>query len=155
MFSFSQSVVAGFATNCPESAATVLADLKEIGPTYFFAPPRIWENILTAVMIRVDDAWGPKRAMIRFFLDVARRTERARLAHRAPALGDRLLYALGGCWCTAPCATTWGCGASAWPIPPGGHRAGALRVLPLPRDQREAALRDDGVERPHLHPAGQ
>ena len=95
MFSFSQSVVAGFATNCPESAATVLADLKEIGPTYFFAPPRIWENILTAVMIRVDDAWAPKRAMIRFFLDLARRTERARLAHRAPALADRLLYALG------------------------------------------------------------
>jgi long-chain acyl-CoA synthetase len=95
MFSFSQSVVAGFATNCPESAATVLSDLKEIGPTYFFAPPRIWENILTAVMIRVDDAWAPKRAMIRFFLDLARRTERARLAHRTPALGDRLLYALG------------------------------------------------------------
>ena len=95
MFSFSQSVVAGFATNCPESAATVLSDLKEIGPTYFFAPPRIWENILTAVMIRVDDAWAPKRAMIRYFLDLARRTERARLAHRAPALGDRLLYALG------------------------------------------------------------
>src|SRR6185503_7547682 len=47
MFSFGQSVVAGFTTNCPESAATVLADLKEIGPTYFFAPPRIWESILT------------------------------------------------------------------------------------------------------------
>jgi len=95
MFSFSQSVVAGFGTNCPESAATVLSDLKEIGPTYFFAPPRIWENILTAVMIRVDDAWAPKRAMIRYFLDLARRTERARLAHRVPALADRLLYALG------------------------------------------------------------
>ena len=96
MFSFAQSLVTGFATNCPESAATVLADLREIGPTYFFAPPRIWENILTSVMIRVDDAWAPKRRMVRFFLDVARRVERARLAHRAPAARDRVLYALGG-----------------------------------------------------------
>jgi long-chain acyl-CoA synthetase len=96
MFSFGQSVVSGFATNCPESAATVLHDLKEIGPTYFFAPPRIWESILTSVMIRVDDAWAPKRTMVRFFLEVARRVERARLTHRQPGLGDRLLYALGG-----------------------------------------------------------
>ena len=95
MFSFAQSVVAGFATNCPESAATVLSDLKEIGPTYFFAPPRIWENILTSVMIRVDGAWAPKRLMIRFFLEAARRVEGARLAHRHPAVGDRILCALG------------------------------------------------------------
>jgi long-chain acyl-CoA synthetase len=95
MFSFGQSIVAGFTTNCPESAATVLADLKEIGPTYFFAPPRIWENILTSVMIRVDDAAWVKRRMVHFFLDVARRVERRRLAHRPVALRDRLLYALG------------------------------------------------------------
>ena len=61
-FSYAQSIVAGFTINCPESAATVLADLKEIGPTYFFAPPRIWENILTSVMIRIEDAAWPKRA---------------------------------------------------------------------------------------------
>jgi long-chain acyl-CoA synthetase len=95
MFSFGQSVVAGFTTNCPESAATVLADLKEIGPTYFFAPPRIWENILTSVMIRVDDTAWVKRRMVHLFLEVARRVERRRLAHRSPALLDRLLYPLG------------------------------------------------------------
>src|SRR5258705_8548936 len=95
MFSFGQSMVAGFTTNCPESAATVLADLKEIGPTYFFAPPRIWENILTSVMIRVDDTVWVKRRMVHFFLGLARRVERRRLAHRAPALLDRLLYPLG------------------------------------------------------------
>jgi long-chain acyl-CoA synthetase len=95
MFSFSQSMVAGFTTNCPESAETVLADLKEIGPTYFFAPPRIWENILTSVMIRVDDAARIKRGLVRFFLDLARRVERCRLGHRPIALRDRLLYPLG------------------------------------------------------------
>ena len=95
MFSFGQSMVAGFTTNCPESATTVLADLKEIGPTYFFAPPRIWENILTSVMIRVDDAAWVKRRMVHFFLDLARRVERCRLARRPLALRDRLLYPLG------------------------------------------------------------
>jgi long-chain acyl-CoA synthetase len=95
MFSFSQSMVAGFTTNCPESAETVLADLKEIGPTYFFAPPRIWENILTSVMIRVDDSAWIKRGLVRFFLDLARRVERSRLGHRPAALRDRLLYPLG------------------------------------------------------------
>ncbi len=95
MFSFGQSIVAGFTTNCPESAATVLHDLREIGPTYFFAPPRIWENLLTSVMVRVDDGSAVRRRMVRFFLDVARRVERRRLAHQAVPLADRLLYQLG------------------------------------------------------------
>jgi len=95
IFSYAQSIVAGFATSCPESAATVLQDLREIGPTYFFAPPRIWENILTTVMIRVDDAWALKRRMVHFFLDVARRVEQRRLAHQPVPAGDRLLYQVG------------------------------------------------------------
>ena len=95
MFSFGQSIATGFTTNCPESAATVLHDLKEIGPTYFFAPPRIWETILTQVMVRIDDASSPKRRMVHFFLDVARRVERRRLAHERVPLGDRVLYQVG------------------------------------------------------------
>jgi long-chain acyl-CoA synthetase len=95
MFSYAQSLVAGFTTNCPESAATVLADLREIGPTYFFAPPRIWESILTTVMIRVDDASWIKRRMVHAFLGLARRVEARRLARQPVGLGDRLGYALG------------------------------------------------------------
>jgi len=95
MFSFAQSIVAGFTTNCPESAATALSDLREIGPTYFFAPPRIWENILTAVMVRIDDGSAFRRRSVRFFLDVARRVERRRLGAQPIPLGDRLLYQVG------------------------------------------------------------
>src|SRR4029079_12232689 len=94
MFSFGQSIVTGFTTNCPERAATVLQNLKEIGPTYFFAPPRIWENLLTNVMIRIEDAARPKRALVRFFLDLAQAMERARLQDRTPAAWRRLLYPL-------------------------------------------------------------
>jgi long-chain acyl-CoA synthetase len=95
IFSYAQSIVTGFAVNCPESASTVLADLKEIGPTYFFAPPRIWESLLTNVMIRVDDAAWPKRTMVRFFLDVAQDLERRRLGDQPSSAWRRLLAALG------------------------------------------------------------
>src|SRR3989442_8144029 len=95
IFSYAQAILAGFTVNCPESAATVLHDLKEIGPTYFFAPPRIWENLLTNVMIRVEDAARPKRALVHFFLGVAQAMERARLHGRAPSAWRRLLYPLG------------------------------------------------------------
>ena len=95
MFSYAQSLLTGFTTNCPESAATVLADLREIGPTYFFAPPRIWESILTTVMIRVDDASWIKRRMVHAFLALARRVEAQRLARQPLGAAHRLLYALG------------------------------------------------------------
>jgi len=95
MFSYAQSILTGFTVSCPESAGTVLQDLREIGPTYFFAPPRIYETILTSVRIRIEDAAWPKRRMVQFFLNVAHRVERARLARRPVAPGDRLLYALG------------------------------------------------------------
>ncbi len=95
MFSYAQSIVAAFTTNCPESAATVLSDLREIGPTYFFAPPSIWENILTRVMIRIDDAAWLKRGMVHVFLGVARRVEARRLARQSVPLGDRMLYEIG------------------------------------------------------------
>src|SRR5262245_369567 len=95
MLSYAQAIVAGFTINCPESAATVLHDLKEIGPTYFFAPPRIWENLLTSVMIRIEDAAWPKRRLTRFFLALAQAGERRRLASQAQPLLARLLAPIG------------------------------------------------------------
>ena len=95
VFSYAQAIVVGFAINCPESAATVRHDLREIGPTYFFAPPAIWESLLTTVMVRIEDCAWPKRRLVRFFLDLAQDVERARLAGRAVSGWRRLLYPLG------------------------------------------------------------
>ena len=72
MFSCGQALVAGFCVSCPESAETVLNDLWEVGPTYFFAPPRIFENILTTVMIRIQDSGWVKRKLFFHFLEVAK-----------------------------------------------------------------------------------
>ena len=95
VFSYAQSIVSGFAINCPESAATVLHDLKEIGPTYFFAPPRIWETILTNIMVRVEDCAWPKRKLVHFFFGLAQEIERARLSQEPVPAWRRLLHPLG------------------------------------------------------------
>ena len=95
IFSYGQAIVAGFTVNCPESADTVMIDLRELGPTFFFAPPAIFENILTQVTIRMEDAGTFKKAMFRFFMNVARRSGSKILEGRSVSLGDRFLYALG------------------------------------------------------------
>jgi len=96
LFSYAQALVAGFTVNCPESSDTVLTDMREIGPTYFFGPPRVFEGLLTQVMIRMEDAARVKRALFHYFLEVARRCG-ADILDRKPgvALLDRLRYAIG------------------------------------------------------------
>jgi long-chain acyl-CoA synthetase len=71
IFSYSQWLVCGFTVNCPESAETVANDMREIGPTYYFAPPRVLEALLTQVTIRMEDAAAPKRAVYRRAMKVA------------------------------------------------------------------------------------
>ena len=96
IFSFAQSYVSGFCVSCPESPDTVLQDLREVGPTYFFAPPRIFENILTTVMIRIEDAAAIKQKMFHYFMDVAARVGAPILDGEPVSLVDRVLYWIGG-----------------------------------------------------------
>ncbi len=92
---YAQGFVAGFCMACPESADTAADDLREIGPTFHFAPPRVFEALLTRVMIRMEDAGAIKRAMFRHFLGVARKWGE-RIVDRQPVpLLARLHYALG------------------------------------------------------------
>ncbi|QJR10873.1 Long-chain-fatty-acid--CoA ligase FadD15 [Usitatibacter rugosus] len=96
VFSFAQPMVVGFRINCPESAETVLTDMREIGPTYYFAPPRVLEGLLTQVTIRMEDAGWVKRRMFQYFMGLARRVGAKILDGSIVGFGDRLLYALGG-----------------------------------------------------------
>jgi long-chain acyl-CoA synthetase len=102
LFSQSQWLVAGFTINCPESSATVTTDLREIGPTYYFAPPRVFENLLTSVNIRMEDAGWIKRKLFAHFMGVARRSGAEILSGKSVGLGDRIQYALGDLLIFAP-----------------------------------------------------
>jgi len=95
IFSYAQWLTCGYVVNCPESANTVMIDLKEIGPTYYFAPPRIFEGLLTSVMIRMEDASRPKRALFHRFMDVARRVGPRLMDGQPVGWADRLAYRLG------------------------------------------------------------
>jgi long-chain acyl-CoA synthetase len=108
IFSYTQWLVCGFTVNCPESAATVTADMREIGPTYYFAPPRVLEALLTQVMIRMEDASAIKRRMFHYFMRVARNVGGRLLDKQPVGVGDRLLYALGDLLVYAPLRNSLG-----------------------------------------------
>lgn len=95
LFSMAQAYICGFTVNCAESGDTVMIDMRELGPTYFFAPPRIYENILTSVMIRMEDAAPIKRKMFHYFMDVAKKVGTKILDGRPVSVADRIKYALG------------------------------------------------------------
>ncbi|HED13382.1 MAG TPA: long-chain fatty acid--CoA ligase [Gammaproteobacteria bacterium] len=108
LFSYAQSYCAGFCVSCPESAQTVQQDLREIGPTYYFAPPRIFENMLTTVMIRMEDAGIIKRQMFHYFLAVARRVGSDILDGKPVSFLNRVRYWLGEWTIYAPLKNTLG-----------------------------------------------
>ena len=108
IFSYSQWLACGYVVNCPESSATVTIDLKEIGPTYYFAPPRVFEGLLTSVMIRMEDASSLKRGLFHAFMRVAKRVGPALMDGKTLPAMDRLLYALGNVLIYGPLRNTLG-----------------------------------------------
>ena len=95
IFSCAQAFVTGYCICCPEAPETVIADMREIGPTYYFAPPRVLEALLTQVSIRMDDASWLKRWLYRQFMGVAERVGGALLDGKRVGPLDRVLYAIG------------------------------------------------------------
>ena len=108
IFSYAQWLSCGYVVNCPENASTVMIDLKEVGPTYYFAPPRVFEGLLTTVMIRMEDAGRIKRGMFNFFMDVAKRVGPDRMDGKPIGMMQSLLYALGNVLVYGPLRNTLG-----------------------------------------------
>ncbi|MFT6556745.1 AMP-binding protein [Sneathiella sp.] len=108
LFSYSQATHAGFSVNCPENAETVLTDLREVGPTYYFAPPAVFENMLTQMMIRIEDASAIKQKMFHYFIGVAKKCGVQILEGKPVSLMNRLLYAAGDFLVYGPLKNTLG-----------------------------------------------
>ncbi len=102
IFSYGQAIAGAMCVACPESPETIIEDRREIAPTYFFAPPRVYENLLTQIMVRMEDAGRLKKRMFDYFLKVARRSGEQILDGKPVGLGERLLYALGDICVYAP-----------------------------------------------------
>jgi long-chain acyl-CoA synthetase len=108
IFSYAQWLCCGYIVNCPESAATITIDLKEVGPTYYFAPPRIFEGLLTSVMIRMEDASAPKRRLFHACMAVAKRVGPALLDGQPVSALDKLKWTLGDWFIYGPLRNSLG-----------------------------------------------
>jgi long-chain acyl-CoA synthetase len=95
IFSYAQWLVCGYIVSCPESAATISIDMTEVGPTYYFAPPPVFESMLTRVMTRMEDAPALNRWLFHRFLALARRVKAPGRAPASVPLSSRLMYRLG------------------------------------------------------------
>ncbi len=110
IFSIGQAYWTGFCVNCPESAETLTTDLREIGPSYYFAPPRVFEGLLTQVMIRMEDAGRFKRNMFHYFMNHAKMVGPSILDGKPVGAMDRLKYALGNLTIYGPLKDSLGFG---------------------------------------------
>jgi long-chain acyl-CoA synthetase len=110
------SLYVGFATNCPESPETVQRDLRELGPTLVLAPPRIWENMLTAVQVKAADAPGIKRLLFERFRGAAERAEILRADGKPVPAGLRMMLALGEFFVYGPVRDQLGLRRTRWAL---------------------------------------
>ena len=108
IFSIGQAYWTGFCVNCPESADTMMTDLREIGPTYYFAPPRVFETQLTSVMIRMEDAGRLKQWLFKRYMDHASQVGPKILDGEPVGLLDRIKYAVGNILVYGPLKNTLG-----------------------------------------------
>jgi long-chain acyl-CoA synthetase len=108
LFSHAQAYVTGFTVNCPESAETVMTDLREIGPTYYFAPPRVFESLLTSLTIRMEDAGAIKRKLYGHFMNLAKRVGSDILDKKPVSIADTLQYRIGELCVYGPLKNTLG-----------------------------------------------
>src|SRR6185436_17687770 len=108
LFSYAQHYVAGYCVNCPEAGETVVEDRREIGTTYAFAPPRVFENLLTLTMVRMEDAGRVKRGMFRYFIDHARKWGEKLLNKEPVPLTARLIYRAGDALVYGPLKNRFG-----------------------------------------------
>ena len=108
IFSYAQAILAGLCVNCPESPDTIVEDRREIGTTYAFAPPRVFENMLTLTMVRMEDASALKRRMFKYFIDHASKVGETILNGGDVGGMDRLIYGLGDFLVYAPLRNRFG-----------------------------------------------
>ena len=110
------SLVVGFCANCPESPETVQRDLRELGPTTVLAPPRIWENMLTAVQVKAADAPAFKRWIFEHFLSAAERAEILRADGKPVPVSLRLACMIGNVLVYTPIRDQLGLRRAKWAL---------------------------------------
>jgi long-chain acyl-CoA synthetase len=82
MIAVACALLVGFTVNFPEEPETAQIDLREIGPHLLFSPPRIWENMVSDVQVKVEDSSRLKRAVFAWAMRKGTQAADLRLAKR-------------------------------------------------------------------------
>jgi len=90
MMSISCGLMAGFTLNFPEDPETVQRDIREIAPQVLFSPPRIYEQMVRTVQVKVLDAPRLKRAVYQWAMGVGGRVVDLAFADRPRPAALRL-----------------------------------------------------------------
>ena len=101
-WSLAGSLIVGCTVNCPERPETVLENLREIGPHFMVAPPRIWENLVSTVQVKMADASWVKRRLYRWLMPAGEEAARRTMEKQPLSLRLRVLRALGEFFVFAP-----------------------------------------------------
>jgi long-chain acyl-CoA synthetase len=124
LFAIALHMWMGFTCNYPEKPETLVRDLRELGPTIALAPPRFWENTLTAILVRATDASRLKRQLFNLFRNIAERAETRRGAGDKVPVALRLGLALGEMLIYGPLRDQLGLRRARW-VYTGGAPLGA------------------------------
>ncbi|WP_137391699.1 AMP-dependent synthetase/ligase [Rhodoligotrophos defluvii] len=95
VFSVAAGIALRFCVNIPERQDLMLANLREVAPTVFFASPRAWDSLLTHVQVGMAESTRLKRRLFNYFMPLAIAMERERLQGRKPALSRRIMRQIG------------------------------------------------------------
>ncbi|MGH8909258.1 MAG: AMP-binding protein [Egibacteraceae bacterium] len=85
---------AGFTTSFCEDAETVRADLREIGPDVLLSPPRIFQDMVALVQVRLGEADLLKRAVFRWAHRMGERVADRRVQSQPVGVPLRALHRL-------------------------------------------------------------
>lgn len=94
-WSLAGSLIAGFTVNCPEGPETVQENIREIAPHFLVAPPRIWENLVSEVQVKMEDASFFKRRLYNLFMPVGYEVARQRMEKQPLSTSQKIRHALG------------------------------------------------------------
>jgi long-chain acyl-CoA synthetase len=101
-WSLSASLIVGFRVNCPERPETVQENIREIAPHFLVAPPRIWENLVSLVQVKMEDASWLKRTLYNLFIPYGYDMARRRMEHQAASPWQRVMHVLGELFVFSP-----------------------------------------------------
>jgi long-chain acyl-CoA synthetase len=94
MMSLSSALALGFTVNFPEAPETMMENVREIGPHVMFAPPRVWEGMVSSVQVRIMDTSPFKRFMYERLMPLGYAVADRRFSGKPVGTGWRLLYGL-------------------------------------------------------------